>query len=120
MVAAFSVARHGPDSRSAARSRIAARSSNGSARHAGERAEHGAVVVRLHDVHALAAAHPALAADGQRQLDLVLGQLDQLRLQLGPLRAARGVLEHRLVHGGRDLRHGIHWRAPSATSSSLR
>ena len=76
MVAAASFSRHGPASRSAARRNTAARSSNGVAAHAslaaiggvdrggglgvpgvGQRAEHGAVPVRLHDVDALAGAH---------------------------------------------------------------
>ena len=82
IVAALSVCRHGPASRSAALRKTAARSSKDSSRQAGaasfaardgvlrvgvrgvrRRAEDGGVPVRLDDVEALAGGHPLLAAD---------------------------------------------------------
>ncbi len=66
------------------------------------------MVVRLHDVEALAAAHPLLTADGAGQVDRVVGQLLELGLQPGTLGRAGGVAVHRLVDGGGDLGHSVH------------
>ncbi len=74
----------------------------------GVRTDDGLVVVRLHDVEALAAAHPLLAVDGHRQVDRVAGQLLELRLQAGALRGTGGVAVHRLVVRGGDVGHGVH------------
>jgi hypothetical protein len=75
---------------------------------AGQRAEDRTVVVRLDDVEALSATHALLATDGHRQLERLLLQLGQLRLQFGALRGAGGVLQDRLVDRGGNLGDRVH------------
>ena len=133
MVAALSVSRHGPASSSAARRKIAARSSKGSARHIGAAslaaltaarasswvalrgdAEHVRVLVRLHHVDRVAAGHPLLAVDGHRQVDALGGELGQPPLEPVPVGAARLVVANRLVARLGNGEHGIHqgsWRS---------
>ena len=135
MVAAAIFSRHGPASRSAARRNTAARSSNGSGRPVGlgghrgldrggglgvpgvgQRAQHRAVVVRLNDVDALAAAHHVLAADDVRQVDRVGGEGRESLGEAGAFGGMRGVFVNRLVgrqghvgdgvHADKDRRHG--------------
>ena len=106
MVAALSVWRHGPASRSAARrktrrgrrrtARASRRGLLGAAdgvlgvavRGVRRRAEHGGVPVRLDDVELLAGGHPLLAADRAGQLQARSGQLGQPGLQGRALRRA--------------------------------
>ena len=131
MVAALIVSRHGPASSSAALRKIAARSSKDSARQPGaaaraasiaaatsasvalpEVAEDLLVVVRLHDVDPVAAAHPLLAADRHGQLGPLAGQLLDPGLQRGALGAARRVGPDRLVDRRRNVGDGIHAARP--------
>ena len=129
MVAAFRVARHGPASRSAALRKIAARSSKDSARQPGRgglgRVDGGpGVVVRSRCAACPStwwrlcgwttsigspAAEPLLAADGHGQLDAARSAIRlSVRLELGALGAARGVLPDRLVDRRGNLGDGVH------------
>ena len=124
---ALIVARHGPASRSAALSRIAARSSKDSARQPGAAAaaasiasadvllgrvahgaEHMPVVVRRDDVDGLPAAEPLPAADGHGQLGPLPGQLLDLAFQGRAVSAPRWVLPDRLVDWRRHCGDGVH------------
>src|SRR3954453_17030490 len=111
MVAALSVCRHGPASRSAALRKTAARSSKDSSAHAGaasfaqriasspsaggagalrggggalrRRPGDGGGPGRLDDVEPLAARHPLPAAQRAGQLDLLVGQFGEPTLEGG-------------------------------------
>ena len=128
MVAALRVDRHGPVSRSAALRKIAARSSNDIRCQAGaadfaaatacrtsarggvrQRAESGGGVVRLHDVDAVAAAEPVLAADRHGQLDPLGRHLLELGREFLALRASRPEVVDRLVdrQGGRVMASNV-------------
>ena len=126
-VAAFSVARHGPASRSAARRKTAARSSNDSARQPRAAAPAAAIAATTSSsvalpnsprtrrklcgwttAHALAGPHDRPAADRHGQLGLLSGELLDLGLERGAVRAARLILAHRLVVRRWHSGHGIH------------
>jgi hypothetical protein len=72
------------------------------------RPEDGGVPVRLDDLELLPRGHPLLPADGGGQVELLGGQLGQPRLQRRALGRARGVVQDRLVGGGRHLGDGVH------------
>src|SRR6266516_4757111 len=97
IVAAFSVERQGPASSSAARRKIAARSTRV---HVGEDV---ALAVRHHGLEGLRSLD-VLAADHQGDLDPVTLQLAQTLLQLRTLRRARRVVLDGFVSGLRRQR----------------